>query len=61
MPGSRIDPMAKFDAHNAECQVFTFKEGALSALAHDLEIGSVGSRSTSPPSSRSMRRSTPAP
>ena len=31
--------MAKFDAHNAECQVFTFKEGALSALAHDLEIG----------------------
>jgi len=30
--------MAKFDAHTAECHVFTFKEGALSALAHDLEI-----------------------
>lgn len=31
--------MPKFDPHNADCRVFTFKEGALSALAHDLEIG----------------------
>lgn len=30
--------MATFDASNASCHVFTFKEGALSALAHDLEI-----------------------
>ncbi len=30
--------MATFDASNASCRVFTFKEGALSALAHDLEI-----------------------
>jgi hypothetical protein len=31
--------MPKFDQRTAECHVFTFKEGALSALAHDLEIG----------------------
>ena len=31
--------MPKFDPTTAECRVFTFKEGALSALAHDLEIG----------------------
>jgi len=30
--------MPKFDQHTAECRVFTFKEGALSALAHDLEL-----------------------
>jgi YceI-like domain len=30
--------MPKFDQHTAECHVFSFKEGALSALAHDLEI-----------------------
>lgn len=30
--------MPNYDASNAECRVFTFKEGALSALAHDLEI-----------------------
>ncbi|HHH30440.1 MAG TPA: YceI family protein, partial [Polyangiaceae bacterium] len=26
------------DQHNAECRVYTFKEGLLSAVAHDLEI-----------------------
>jgi hypothetical protein len=30
--------MPVFDANQAECHVFTFKEGALSALAHDLEL-----------------------
>ncbi|MFN0246854.1 MAG: YceI family protein [Kofleriaceae bacterium] len=30
--------MPKFDQNDAECHVFTFKEGALSALAHDLEL-----------------------
>ncbi len=30
--------MPKFDQRNAECRVFTFKEGVLSALAHDLEL-----------------------
>ena len=29
--------MASFDAGNAECFVFTYKEGMLSALAHDLK------------------------
>ena len=33
--------MPRFDATQAECRVFTFKEGALSAVAHDLEL-SVG-------------------
>lgn len=28
----------RFDATNAECLVFTFKEGLLSAVAHDLQI-----------------------
>jgi hypothetical protein len=28
----------RFDAATAECRVFTFKEGLLSAVAHDLEI-----------------------
>ena len=31
--------MPRFDATSAECRVFTFKEGALSAIAHDLELG----------------------
>ena len=30
--------MVRFDASNAECLVFTFKEGLLSAVAHDLKI-----------------------
>ncbi len=30
--------MPTFDAATCECHVFTFKEGALSALAHDLEL-----------------------
>ena len=30
--------MRRFDERTAECRVFTFKEGALSALAHDLEL-----------------------
>jgi hypothetical protein len=30
--------MAHLDASNAECLVFTYKEGLLSAVAHDLEI-----------------------
>jgi polyisoprenoid-binding protein YceI len=30
--------MAKHDASTAECLVFTFKEGLLSKIAHDLEI-----------------------
>lgn len=30
--------MPRFDAATAECRVFTFKEGALSAVAHDLEL-----------------------
>jgi len=30
--------MADFDAKTAECKVFTFKEGVLSAVAHDLAI-----------------------
>ncbi len=30
--------MPTYDASNAECRVFTFKEGLLSAVAHDLEI-----------------------
>ncbi len=30
--------MATFDAGTAECAVFTFKEGMLSAIAHDLEL-----------------------
>ena len=29
--------MASFDEANAECSVFTYKEGMLSALAHDLK------------------------
>lgn len=30
--------MPTFNASNARCRVFTFKEGLLSAVAHDLEI-----------------------
>lgn len=30
--------MPRFDATQAECRVFTFKEGLLSAVAHDLEL-----------------------
>lgn len=30
--------MPTFDAKSARCRVFTFKEGLLSAVAHDLEI-----------------------
>ncbi|RME04759.1 MAG: YceI family protein [Deltaproteobacteria bacterium] len=30
--------MPRFDARNAECFVFTYKEGLLSPLAHDLKI-----------------------
>lgn len=30
--------MPRFDASSAECQVFTFKEGLLSPIAHDLRI-----------------------
>lgn len=30
--------MPRFNASNAECYVFTFKEGLLSAVAHDLKI-----------------------
>ncbi len=30
--------MASFDQREARCRVFTFKEGLLSAVAHDLEI-----------------------
>lgn len=38
-PGGRHHGgMARFDAATAACRVFTFKEGALSAIAHDLEL-----------------------
>lgn len=30
--------MPIYDASNAECRIFTFKTGLLSAIAHDLEI-----------------------
>lgn len=30
--------MLKFDPSNVECSVFTFKEGVLSAVAHDLKL-----------------------
>lgn len=30
--------MPHFDASTAQCQLFTFKEGLLSAVAHDLEL-----------------------
>ncbi len=30
--------MLRFDPSSADCQVFTFKEGLLSAIAHDLQI-----------------------
>lgn len=30
--------MPSFDAKSADCRVFTFKEGLLSAVAHDLEL-----------------------
>jgi len=30
--------MARFDATSAECLVFTYKDGLLAAVAHDLEI-----------------------
>ncbi len=30
--------MTTFDASSAQCRIFTFKEGMLSAVAHDLEI-----------------------
>lgn len=31
-------PMPRFDASSGSCRVFTFKQGLLSAVAHDLEI-----------------------
>jgi polyisoprenoid-binding protein YceI len=30
--------MARFDAYNSECLVFSFKDGLLSRLAHDLKL-----------------------
>lgn len=33
-----LRPAMRFDATTADCRVFTFKEGLLSAVAHDLEI-----------------------
>lgn len=33
-----IAPMPTYDASTAECLVFTFKEGLLSKIAHDLKI-----------------------
>lgn len=33
--------MPRYDARDADCRVFTYKEGLLSAVAHDLEL-SVG-------------------
>jgi hypothetical protein len=30
--------MATYDASRADCRVFTYKDGALSAVAHDLEV-----------------------
>lgn len=30
--------MATYDASHADCRVFTYKDGALSAVAHDLEL-----------------------
>lgn len=30
--------MPRYDSHNAECFVFTFKEGLLSPVAHDLRL-----------------------
>jgi len=30
--------MARFDAYNSECLVFSFKEGLLAPLAHDLKL-----------------------
>ena len=30
--------MARFDAYNSECLIFTFKDGLLSRLAHDLKL-----------------------
>jgi polyisoprenoid-binding protein YceI len=30
--------MPRYDAHNADCFVFTFKEGLLSPVAHDLRL-----------------------
>jgi len=30
--------MARYDASNADCFVFTFKEGLMSAVAHDLKL-----------------------
>jgi polyisoprenoid-binding protein YceI len=40
-PGRSVPPsraMPRFDATTAECRVFTFKDGLLSAVAHDLEL-----------------------
>ena len=33
-----LRPMPRFDAKSADCRIFTFKEGILSAVAHDLEL-----------------------
>jgi len=30
--------MARFDAYNSECLIFTFKDGLLARLAHDLKL-----------------------
>jgi hypothetical protein len=32
------DNMPVYDASNAQCHIFTYKEGVLSAIAHDLKI-----------------------
>lgn len=30
--------MARYDAYNSECQIFSFKDGLLAKLAHDLKL-----------------------
>jgi len=35
---SYIAAMARFDAYNSECLVFSFKDGLLARLAHDLKM-----------------------
>src|SRR6266498_3740801 len=35
---SKEESMPTYDAQRAQCLVFTFKEGMLSALAHDLKL-----------------------
>jgi polyisoprenoid-binding protein YceI len=38
LSSTNMPPMPRFDAKTADCRVFTFKEGILSAVAHDLEL-----------------------